>query len=94
MADLLNEKLESVFASPLDIADLQASANSILAALPAETEVQVHMACDEESAELSFTYSTPQFNPLISLPHLPVDGANFTADDEQGCSLTLTKTLA
>ena len=94
VADLLNEKLESVFASPLDIADLQASANSILAALPAETEVQVHIACDEESAELSFTYSSPQFNPLISLPHLPVDGTNFTADDEQGCSLTLTKTLA
>lgn len=94
VADLLNEKLEAVFASPLDIDALQFSANSILAALPPQTEVNIQIACDEESAELSFVYTTPRINPLAALPPLPIDGANFSTDAAQGCALTLTKTLA
>lgn len=94
VAELLNEKLEAVFASPLDIDALQDCAGSILATLPPQTEVQVRLACDEESAELVFSYAAPAVNPLLNLSHLPVDSSSFFSDDAQGCTLTLTKTLA
>lgn len=93
VAELLNEKLESVFASPLDIDALQHSTRSILATLPPQTEIQVHIACDEEFAEIVFSYKAPPINPLINLPQMPVDSSSFSSDDSQGCTLTLTKTL-
>ncbi len=94
VVNLLNEKLEAVFASPLDIEALQNSTGAILAAFPEQTKVKVQIACDEESAEIVFSYATPGFNPLITLQHLPLDGSKFATDDANGCTLTLTKILA
>ena len=91
---MLNEKLESIFASPLDIADLQSSLSDILATMPPQTEVQIDLACDEDSAELVLAYPLPDFNPLSTLPQLPLDGAVFCPDSERGCTLTLNKSLA
>ena len=94
VTEMLNETLESIFASPLDIADIQASLATILSTLPPETQVNIQLACDAELAELTLTYASPLYNPLISLPHLPLDGTDFVADETRGCTLTLTKHLA
>lgn len=91
---LLNDKLESIFASPLDIDAIQSCLSAILGTMPPQTEVHIKLACDEDSAELTLAYPLAGFNPLDSLPKLPLDGATFSADNEQGCTLTLTKTLA
>lgn len=90
---LLAEKLESLLAAPVDIADLQSSVNVVAAALPADCEVTLTLRADETEAVVEIRYAISRFNPLISLPHLPVDRTDFRADAD-GSRLTLTKKLA
>lgn len=86
--EMLQERLESVFAAPSDIADMQACNNAVLAALPSETMVKVMLVCDETSASLSFCYGGGRSNPLIRLPHLPVHAVYYSYDTENHLSLT------
>lgn len=91
--DVVEEALEEVLAAPVAIADIQASVAGILAELPPESPVTLRLSCDEEEAEITLSYPQPLFNPLISLPHLPLDGTSFRSDEEEGCTLTLVKQL-
>ncbi len=90
--EMLDAQLEAVFAAPNDIADMKATTAAVLAALAPETRVQVCLRCDEHSAELSFRYAGSRHNPMISLPHLPVNDVRYTYDKEN--LLTLKKALA
>lgn len=94
LANMIDDTMEAIFAAPPDIADLQASTAAILDALPPETALDMTLECDESEAKLTLRYNTPQYNPLISLPHLPIDSAQFSTHAEQGCILTLIKKLA
>ncbi len=93
LVEMISDTLEALLAAPVDIADIQASAAAILNALPADTRVNITLQSDEEQATLTFTYTAPRYNPLISLPHLPLDATSFSADDAQGCRLTVSKKL-
>lgn len=92
VADTLSAPLESVFASPLNISDILASVHSILAALPQDCHVEIALCCNAEESEITLRYPLARFNPLISLPHLPVDHVAYRAE-HGGSVLTLTKHL-
>lgn len=90
---LLEKALEEVLAAPVAIADLQASVAGILALLPPDSTVDFLLCCDENEAEVTLSYPSPLFNPLISLPHLPLDDTDFHSDEAEGCRLVLKKKL-
>lgn len=92
VADALSAPLESVFAAPLSISDILASVHSILAALPQDCHVEIALCCNAEEAEITLHYPLTHFNPLISLPHLPVDHVAYRTEHD-GSVLTLTKHL-
>lgn len=94
LMSLCNTQLEAVFAAPSDIADIKAAVAAVLAALPADCAVSVALACDETQADLALRYKEPRFNPLISLPHLPVDRVAYDYTEPTGNYLTLHKTLS
>ena len=89
----LQEKLESVFAAPNDISELHSTLAAILSTLPGECAVNMQLNCNEQEAQIILTYNMPQFNPLASLPHLPVDKATCTPDKQGSSILKLRKTL-
>lgn len=91
---LCDAQLEAVFAAPADIADIKAAAAAVLAALPPDSTVSVALTCDEKQADLALRYAEPRLNPLISLPHLPVDNVSYDYTDAAGNYLTLHKTLS
>lgn len=91
---MLEEHLEAVFAAPADMADIQATTAAVLAALPPDTAATVALNSTEAEAELNITYAAPRFNPLISLPHLPMEKVAYSYDEESGNRLTFTKKLS
>lgn len=88
----LTEPLESVFAAPLSISDLLAGIHSILNALPEDCPVEISLCCNAEVAELELRYPLEHFNPLISLPHLPLDLITYHSTGS-GSLLYLKKSL-
>jgi len=90
---LLEKALEAVLAAPVAIADLRASVTGILELLPPDCTVNFLIRCDEDEAEVTLSYTSPLFNPLISLPHLPLDGTAFHSGEAEGCRLVLKKKL-
>lgn len=94
MDQMLDSQLESVLAAPQDIQDLHSSLHCILNQLPPDCRVSLQIRCDEEEAEIRLHYDIPRFNPLISLPHLPLDRTEFLSDPSAGSILTLWKKLA
>lgn len=86
--EMLQTRMESVFAAPSDIADMQACSNAVLAALPQDLPVNVELVCDETEAALSFRYGGGRSNPLIGLPHLPIHAVRYSFDTENHLSLT------
>ncbi len=70
--ELLSRHMESVLAAPLAIEAMQAAVARVLATLPADTETTVTLGCNEEKAELIFTYPGIPLNPLqkIDLPEV------------------------
>lgn len=93
MDTLLDEQLESVFAAPPAIQDIHSSLHCILGKLPPDCAIALNIRCDEEEAEISLHYGMPLFNPLVSLPHLPLDHTEFHADPATGSTLKLWKKL-
>lgn len=91
---LCDTRLEAVFAAPPDIADIKAAAGAVLNALPADCTVSAALTCDETQADLELRYAEPRFNPLISLPHLPVDTVAYDYSETAGNTLTLYKKLS
>lgn len=91
---LCDTQLEAVFAAPKDIADIKAAAAAVLAALPADCTVSAALNCDETQADIALRYAEPRFNPLISLPHLPVDHVAYDYTEAAGNYLTLHKNLS
>lgn len=89
----LEEKLESVLAAPNDISDLKATIAAIYSALPPDTTVDMQLNCNEHEAYIILLYNKPQFNPLVSLPHLPLDKASYSTDKQTSSTLKLRKTL-
>lgn len=94
MDNLLDEQLESVLAAPRDIQDLHSALHCILSQLPPDCAITLDMRCDEEEAEINLHYDIPRFNPLISLPHLPLDRTEFSAGPAAGSTLRIWKKLA
>lgn len=94
MDNLLDEQLESVLAAPRDIQDLHSALHCILSQLPPDCAITLDMRCDEEEAEINLHYDIPRFNPLISLPHLPLDRTEFSAAPTAGSTLRIWKKLA
>lgn len=94
LLSLCDAQLEAVFAAPKDIADIKAAASAVLAALPADCRVNAALNCDETRADLTLRYTEPRFNPLISLPHLPVDNVSYDYTEAAGNYLTLHKQLS
>lgn len=90
---VLDDQLESVFASPLAIQDIQNSIRSILGELPADCPASLSITCDESEAKIELRYAMPRFNPLFSLPSLPLDRTEFKENDEESCTLTILKKL-
>lgn len=86
--EMLQVRMESVFAAPSDISDMQTCCRAVLAALPQDMPVKVDLVCDETRAELSFRYGGGRSNPLVSLPHLPVHAVQYSFDTENHLSLT------
>ena len=91
--DTLEEKLQSILAAPNDISDLKATISAIYAAMPPDTVVDMLLQCNAQEAQITLQYNKPQFNPLISLPHLPLDKASYSTDKTTGSTLKLHKTL-
>lgn len=91
---LIDEQMEAVFAAPTDIEQMKSSAATVLAALPADCPVQLHLTCDESSAVLTLRYTEPRINPLINLPILPVKSVKYSYTEAEGNCLTLHKHLA
>lgn len=89
----LQEKLESVFAAPSDISAMQTTVRQIMHALPPDTAVELQLQCNEQEAQLDFHYNQPHLNPLVSLPHLPIDRATYSTDRQHSSTLKLSKTL-
>ncbi|MBR3926577.1 MAG: SpoIIE family protein phosphatase [Akkermansia sp.] len=88
----LQEKLESVFAAPDSITELQAAVTAILNVFAPDTRVHIQLRCNEQEARLTLTYNQPHFNPLIVLPHLPLDKITFLTSQESS-TLKLRKSL-
>lgn len=93
-AELFDEQMEAVFAAPADIADMKVTTAAILSALPPECRITMLLTCDESNADLTLRYAEPRYNPLISLPHLPIDQTDYTYQEEEGNTLTLHKNLS
>ena len=91
--ELMAEKLEAVLAAPDDISSLQETLQAIIKALPPATTVELHLNCNENEAQIILHYNRPQFNPLISLPHLSIDKATFSSDGKSRSTLKLRKSL-
>lgn len=92
LPEMFDELMEAVLAAPSDIADMKASCLSVLAALEPELSVEVQLQCDEKQAELSFSYPGARYNPMITLPHLPVNSVRYSYADDRNL-LTLHKEL-
>lgn len=90
----MNTMLESVFASPIAIAELCNAVSSIVSAIPEDAPVSIQFCCNEESAEITISYKTPRFNPLEHLPQLPLDDSIYCTDPIEGSTLKLRKALA
>lgn len=91
--ELIAQQLEELFAAPLDIADVQASVRTVLAALPPACEVRMDLRCTETQAEVELMYPAPLCNPLEQVSPLPVDHSTFEFTENQENRLTLWKTL-
>lgn len=89
---MLQEQLESVLAAPDSITNLLKAVGDIMSVLPPETEVEAYLRCNEQEASLNLTYNQPQFNPLIVLPHLPLERVDFRSDNDSS-TLKLRQTL-
>lgn len=92
LTTMLQEKLESVFAAPDSITNLIKAVGDIMSVLPPETEVEAYLRCNEQEARLNLTYNQPQFNPLIVLPHLPLERVDFRSDNNSS-TLKLRQSL-
>lgn len=88
------EHLETVLASPTAIRDLQHTVQHILAALPADSIVQLHLDYDEDVAELTLTYPPPADNPLLRLSELRTDRTDYTVTDDGRNMISLWKKLS
>lgn len=91
---LLAERLESVFAAPLAISDLQQAVRRVLLALPAEVQVELELEYDDEQACAELRYPAPALNPLPGLGRLPVDGAAYAPAPGGANVITLRKSLS
>lgn len=92
LVDLLQQKLESVLAAPDSITELQFAVLDICKNLPSECTINSILRCNEQEARLTLSYNIPQYNPLILLPHLSLDRAEYSTAD--GASkLVLSKAL-
>ncbi len=89
---MLQEKLESVLAAPDSITNLLKAVGDIMSVLPPETEVEAYLRCNEQEARLNLTYNQPHFNPLIVLPHLPLERVDFRSDNDSS-TLKLRQSL-
>ena len=74
---LLTEHLESLLVAPVEIADMQHSLKTVLAALPPEQEVMMDLDCTEELGRISLSWDGPEQNPLPTAPALPVERAHY-----------------
>lgn len=88
----LTERLESLFVAPLEIADMQRSLTALLAALPPEQEVDLHLDCTEELGRVSIMWKGEEYNPLERASTLRVDRAHHEYLPEEGANnVTLQK---
>ncbi len=92
LSNMLEQKLESVFAAPNSIIELQNSLRNICDVMPPDTHISANLRCNEQKALLTLTYNQPLFNPLILLPELPVDSTDYSTDNERS-TLKLSKSL-
>ena len=92
LSNMLEQKLESVFAAPNSIIELQNSLRNICDVMPLDTHISANLRCNEQKALLTLTYNQPLFNPLILLPELPVDSTDYSTDNERS-TLKLSKSL-
>lgn len=90
----LEQHLESVFASPVAIAELQRAVQSISTALPAGTGISLMLDFDEEAATVTLNYPPPVFNPLEHLARLQVDRADHSSASDGANAITLYKLLS
>lgn len=93
-AEITEQVLESVLASPLSIQELTRTITDIICALPKNTEIYYKLSCNEEEAEASIRYRNVNFNPFAYLPQLPVDRQDYSYSEKEGTVLTLYKSLA
>lgn len=91
--EMIAERLEELFVSPLDIADVQNSVTTVLSTLPPDTAVNFEMKSTEKETMITLSFPPPPFNPLEHTPALPMDQSTFEYIEDQENKLTLWKTL-
>lgn len=92
MGELLDAVMQDVLAAPDDIEDMKACAFAVLNAMEPELVLTARLCCTEKEAELSLRYAGPRSNPMVGLPHLPVNDVRYSYGTEN--LLTLRKVLA
>lgn len=92
MAELLDDLMQGVLAAPSDIADMKACAFAVLETLEPALAVTARLCCTPTEAVLTLHYAGPRRNPMVGLPHLPVDDVRYSYGTEN--LLTLRKVLA
>lgn len=92
--EFLEAHLESVFASPVSIDALQQATRCIMAALPADTELELMLDYDEAQAQLELRYPAPARNPLPGLAGLPAGCARYTQTSQGGNLISLRQDLS
>ncbi len=90
----VNTHLETVFAAPVAMQELDHVILRVLSALPKEFQVQLHMDYDEDVAEVRLTYQAPPFNPLLQLSDLHANRIDYALTDEGNNMITLWKKLS
>lgn len=90
---LIDEQLESVFAAPLAIRDIQQAAQAIFHALPADRQIKFTISCNEKEAELTLNYPGEPLNPLGTLPALPIDRIEYASNSSTGNTIKIWKTI-
>lgn len=92
MGELLDELMQEVLAAPSDIDDMKACAFAVMETMETALPVTARLSCIPTEAVLTLQYAGPRRNPLVGLPHLPVDDVRYSYGTEN--LLTLRKVLA
>lgn len=92
--DFIAERLESVFAAPVAIGNLQQAVSRVLGALPAEERVDLALDYDEDRATAILRCPALNADFLPKLGHMPVESAAYVPAPDGNGSITFRISLS